>query len=102
MGFSVSSKRHPARVQGMATPADPILAATTVAAAEQEAAGEKDASSSSSSVRFSAEAKLGPGHFFVSDGLAHSLPEAAKEAVGQDLHVTALVGAQRLQVRDDV
>ena len=61
------------------------------------AAGEGDASSSSS-VRFSAEAKLGAGHFFVSDGLAHSLPEAAKEVVGQDLHVTALLGAERLQV----
>jgi hypothetical protein len=64
-----------------------------VAAAEEEAAD----ASTGGTVRFSAEAKFGAGHLFVADGLAHSLPEAAREVVGPDLHVTALVGARQLR-----
>lgn len=79
-------------MQGKAAPATPSSAAARAAAAE-DAAEE----GSGSSVRFTAEAKFGAGHLFVADGLAHSLPEAAREVVGQDLHVTALVGAKQLQ-----
>ena len=38
------------------------------------------AGATSSVVRFSAEAKFGAGHLFVTDGVAHGLPEAAREA----------------------
>ena len=79
-------------VQGKPVMAAPPSAAAKVAVAEEAAEG------SGSSVRFSAEAKFGAGHLFVAGGLAHSLPEAAREVVGQDLHVTALIGAQQLQV----
>ncbi|CAL8464610.1 g4145 [Coccomyxa elongata] len=48
-------------------------------------------------VRFAAEGKFLSGHIFVSDGVIHGLPSAAKEVVGNDLHLTAIVGAKQLK-----
>ncbi|KAK9904839.1 hypothetical protein WJX75_003587 [Coccomyxa subellipsoidea] len=51
----------------------------------------------SEDVRFAAEGKFLSGHLYVSDGIIHGLPSAAKEVVGNDLHITAIVGAKQLK-----
>ncbi|EIE19123.1 hypothetical protein COCSUDRAFT_59606 [Coccomyxa subellipsoidea C-169] len=51
----------------------------------------------SEDVRFAAEGKFLSGHLYVSGGIIHGLPCAAKEVVGNDLHLTAIVGAKQLK-----
>ena len=46
-------------------------------------------------MRFSAEAKFGPGHLFVTDGVAHGLPEAAREARSTLRHALAIHAAAK-------
>ena len=62
-------------------PSGAAAAAQSADAGDPGVEGDKAADGATSgTICFSAEAKLGSGHLFVTDGVAHGLPEAAREA----------------------